>query len=146
MSNPLNGQQVHAIRTSFEAVKPRATELIDTFYATLFREAPQVRPMFPDDMTAQKKHLLGAVSLVATKADDLASVESALLDMGERHVGYGAQPEHYPVVRDVMLSALRTIAGELWTPEFEDAWTTALNTVAGVMLEGAARVDKKKAA
>jgi hemoglobin-like flavoprotein len=52
-------------------------------------------------------------------------------------VGYGAQPEHYPVVGEVLLAAMAEVAGPDWRPEHERAWGKALGIVAGAMLEGA---------
>ncbi len=127
------------IRTSFDAVASQAETIIDRFYDNLFATAPSVRPLFPDDMTQQKRHLLSAVSLVVKHADRLDELTGALMDMGERHVRYGAQEAHYPVVRDVMLMTLAEVAGDAWTPEFEGAWRRALDRVAQTMLEGAAR-------
>ncbi len=130
------------IRTSFDAVASQAETLIDRFYDNLFATAPSVRPLFPDDMTQQKRHLLSAVSLVVKHADRLDELAGALMDMGERHVRYGAQEAHYPVVRDVMLRTLAEVAGDAWTSEFEGAWRRALDSVAQMMLRGAARSSK----
>lgn len=146
MSTALTAEQVELIRASFNAVAPKATELIDLFYTKLFETAPSVRSLFPQEMSDQKDHLLSAVKLVATKAHDLASIEGALGEMGARHVGYGAEPEHYPVVRDTMLDALHDIAGPAWTNDIEEAWTDALNIVAGIMLAGAEKKSINKAA
>lgn len=127
------------IRTSFGVVAPRVDELLVTFYENLFDGRPQVRAMFPSDMSAQRQHLKGAVGLVVKHADNLDALTDALHAMGARHVGYGARPEHYAVVRDVMLATLAQIAGEAWTAEMERAWRGALDRVAELMLEGAAQ-------
>ena len=134
------------MRSSLEAVSPRAGEVIDTFYATLFSTAPALRAMFPTDMSKQKGHLLAAVGLVVKHADNLDALTEPLMQMGERHVKYGAVPEHYPVVRDTMITALATIAGPVWTPQLAADWTEALNAVAGAMLKGADRACRSGAA
>lgn len=128
--------QADLIRASFDLVAPRADELIGQFYSNLFQAAPGVRGLFPNDMTAQKKHLAAAVGLVVKHADDLTALDDALGAMGRRHVEYGAVEAHYPVVRDVLLQTLGEFAGDAWSPEINQAWTSALNTVAGQMLAG----------
>lgn len=128
------------IRASFNLVAPQAEHIIDRFYDNLFETAPGVRSMFPDDMTQQKKHLLGSVGLIVKHADNLAAISGALGDMGKRHARYGAQEAHYPVVRDVMLQTLSEVAGDAWTEEIHGAWERALNAVAGMMLKGAQRL------
>jgi hemoglobin-like flavoprotein len=53
-------------------------------------------------------------------------------------VAYGARPEHYPVVGEVLIASMADVAGPAWRPEYERAWAAAFDVVAGVMLEGAA--------
>jgi nitric oxide dioxygenase len=60
-----------------------------------------------------------------------------LRDLGARHVKYGAEPEHYPVVGEVLIASMAEIAGPAWRPEYERAWGKAFGIVAGAMLEGA---------
>lgn len=141
----MDSNAIDRIRTSFQLVAPRGKELIDTFYEMLFTTAPGVRGLFPADMTKQKGHLLGAVGLVVKHADNLAALEGPLMDMGERHVGYGAKAEHYPVVRDTLIAALGVTAGSAWTPQLANDWTEALNAVAGLMLRGAQRAEAANA-
>lgn len=146
MTGTLSPEQVSLIESSFQAVAPAATTLIDRFYENLFAAAPGVRSLFPNDMTEQKRHLLAAVKLVAQNAGRLSSLQSALNDMGARHVGYGALTAHYPVVRDVMLQTLSEVAGPAWNDALDDAWRQALNIVSGYMIEGAWQASEKKAA
>jgi hemoglobin-like flavoprotein len=51
---------------------------------------------------------------------------------------FGAQPNHYPVVGAVLVASMAEVAGEQWRPEYERAWSDAVDVVAGAMLEGAA--------
>lgn len=142
----MDAARVARIRLSFEAVAPRAHALIDLFYDKLFANYPQVRPMFPADMTQQKKHLLGAVGLVVKHADNLDAIRAALMEMGARHVGYGAKPDHYPIVRDTLLGALAETAGNVWNAQLREDWAEALNAVAAIMLEGARAGSKQSQA
>jgi hemoglobin-like flavoprotein len=133
------------IRLSYSLVAPRGAELIDTFYEVLFAAAPAVRPLFPADMSKQKGHLLAAVGLVVKHADNLGALAEPLAQMGERHRGYGARPEHYPVVRDCMLIALARTAGPAWNEQLGADWAGALNAVAGAMIKGAQRGEQRAA-
>jgi methyl-accepting chemotaxis protein len=137
--------QIQRIRAGFEALAPQAGNIVDRFYENLFSQNPGVRPMFPDDMSGQKKHLASAIALVVKHADNLEPIRSALMEMGARHVGYGAQPEHYPIVRDTLVATLGEIAGSAFTPEDAQAWTDALNAVASIMIEGAAQAGSQAA-
>lgn len=139
----MTASRTDRIRASFDLVAPRAAELMDTFYALLFERYPQVRPLFPADMSGQKQHLTAAVALVVKHADNLGALEPALMDMGARHVRYGARPEHYPLVGRTMLDALERVAGPAWNAELREDWGWALNAVAAAMVKGAERAQQE---
>jgi hemoglobin-like flavoprotein len=127
-----------ALETSFDLVAPRGDELVDTFYARLLAAAPAVAPLFAGtDMLEQKRKLLATLVLLRRSLRDLGAIVPKLRELGRRHVAYGAQPEHYPVVGEVLIASMADVAGEAWRPEFERAWAQALDVVAGAMLEGA---------
>jgi hemoglobin-like flavoprotein len=127
-----------ALETSFDHIAPRGDELMDVFYGRLFAVAPSVKPLFAGtDLKRQKAMLLAALVLLRRSLRDLESVTPALRELGARHVRYGAQPQHYPVVGEVLIASMAEVAGEAWTPEYERAWTEAFTIVAGAMLEGA---------
>jgi hemoglobin-like flavoprotein len=129
---------LEALEESFDAVAPRGDELMEEFYGRLFEAAPAVKPLFAGtDMRRQKAILLSALVLVRKSLCDLDSIVPKLRQLGARHVAYGAQPEHYPVVAEVLIASMAAVAGPAWKPEYERAWGDALGVVAGVMIEGA---------
>jgi hemoglobin-like flavoprotein len=128
---------LEALETSFDLIAPRGDELMDEFYARLFAAAPAVRPLFPNDMRRQKTMLLGALVLLRKSLRNLDAIVPKLHELGARHVAYGAQPEHYPVVGAVRIESMAAIAGDAWKHEYGVAWCEAYAVVAGAMLEGA---------
>jgi hemoglobin-like flavoprotein len=129
---------LHALKTSFDLVAPRGEELMDEFYARLFATAPAVLPLFADvDLRRQKAMLLGTLVLLRKSLRDLDAIVPTLRKLGARHVAYGAQPEHYPIVGEAMIAAMATIAGPTWQSEHESAWRDAFAIVAAAMLDGA---------
>lgn len=137
----MDAQTNKAVKAHYQMLSTRLSELADAFYDDLFTIAPQVRALFPDDMSRQKLHLSAAIAIIGRNFNSLDALEQPLSDMGARHASYGAAPEHYPVVRDSMLRAMAKVSGDLWTPTLHDAWYTALNAVAAAMLRGAARAE-----
>ena len=131
-----------ALETSFDHIAPRGDELMDVFYTRLVAAAPSVKPLFAGtDLKRQKAMLLAALVLLRRSLRDLDSVTPALRELGARHVRYGAQPAHYPVVGQVLISSMAQVAGDAWTPEHEQAWTEAFAIVADAMLQGAQFVE-----
>jgi len=129
---------LHALESSFDLVAPRGDELMDVFYARLFAAAPGVRPLFAQtDLRRQKGMLLGALVLLRKSLRDLDRIVPTLRELGARHVAYGALPEHYPVVGEVLIASMTEIAGDAWLPHYTDAWVGAYGIVAGAMIDGA---------
>jgi methyl-accepting chemotaxis protein len=138
---------LEALETSFDLVAPSGDELMDVFYARLFAAAPAVKPLFAGtDLKKQKTMLLGTLVLLRKSLRDLDAVVPTLRELGARHVAYGARPEHYPVVGEVLIASMAEIPGEAWRPEYERAWGEAFAIVAGAMSEGAASVVLEVAA
>ena len=127
-----------AIETTFDLVAPRGEELMDVFYARLFAAAPAVEPLFAGtDIRRQKAMLLSALVLVRRSLRDMDAMVPTLRELGARHVGYGARPQHYVIVGEALIASLAQIAGEAWRPEHELAWGAALAVIADAMLSGA---------
>jgi methyl-accepting chemotaxis protein len=129
---------VETLEKSFDLVAPQGDELIRTFYDNLFETAPSVKPLFADvDMERQRQALLNMLLVLRESLRDLDDIVPDLEELGARHVEYGAQPEHYPVVGEVLIGAMAQVAGDAWKPEYTSAWQEAYQIVQGVMLSGA---------
>jgi hemoglobin-like flavoprotein len=130
---------VETLEESFDLVAPQGDELMRTFYARLFEAAPSVEPMFAKvDMDRQRQALLNMLVVLRESLRDLDDIVPDLEELGARHAGFGAQPEHYPVVGQVLIGAMSEIAGDAWKPEYTTAWEEAYGVVQNVMLSGAA--------
>jgi hemoglobin-like flavoprotein len=129
--------QVKLVQQSFSKVVPIADQAAILFYDRLFEIAPQVKAMFPADMTEQRKKLIGMLAAVVNGLGDLPSILPAASALAKRHVDYGAKAEHYPVVGTALLWTLEKGLGEAWTPDVADAWTTAYGTLSGFMISEA---------
>jgi methyl-accepting chemotaxis protein len=131
---------VALLRESFQKIAPQAERLADVFYDTLFERYPSVKPLFAGvSLPEQKKKLVAALVLVVKNLEKPDALKTALGQLGERHVEYGAKAAHYPAVGECLLAALAEVAGNQWTPELKKAWTEAYGAVADLMRAGARR-------
>jgi hemoglobin-like flavoprotein len=129
--------QVKLVQQSFSRVVPISDQAALLFYGRLFEIAPQVKSMFPADMTLQRKKLMAMLAAVVNGLNNLESILPAASALATRHVSYGAKAEHYPVVGAALLWTLEKGLGDGWTPEVADAWTTAYGTLSGYMISEA---------
>lgn len=127
-------EQVKLVQDSFAKVAPISDQAAKIFYERLFMVAPQVRTMFPDDMTEQRRKLMAMLAVVVNGLTNLEAILPAASALAKRHVEYGAEPAHYPVVGEVLLWTLERGLGANWTPDVADAWTSAYATLSGFMI------------
>lgn len=130
-------EQVKLVQQSFSRIGPISDQAAVMFYDRLFEIAPQVKSMFPADMTAQRAKLMATLAAVVNGLGNLASILPVASALARRHVAYGARPEHYPVVGSALLWTLERGLGDGWTPEIAEAWKAAYGTLSGFMISEA---------
>lgn len=127
-----------ALIESFEEVlRSDPDAFARAFYDTLFDVAPEVRALFPADMTAQRGKLVEEVAFLIGAAADLDRFVERARELGRRHVGYGVRPADYDAVGVALVAAVRERTGDEWTTAHYEAWTRLYRLIADVMLEGA---------
>ncbi len=133
----MDSAMIDRLETTFKMLAPRGPELTDRFYAHMFSRNPSLRPLFPTSLADQKKKLLASLVLVVQNLRTPEKLQDPLKEMGARHVGYGTKAEHYPIVRDTLISVMADMAGDAWTDQYAADWSAALDVVASIMLTGA---------
>jgi hemoglobin-like flavoprotein len=136
-------EQVKLVQDSFSKVAPIAGKAADLFYDRLFTIAPEARPLFPDDLTEQKKKLMQMLATAVMNLHQVEKIIPAVEDLGRRHVAYGVTARHYEPVGAALLWTLEQGLGPDFTPAVKAAWTETYVTVAGVMQNAAAAVAPK---
>jgi hemoglobin-like flavoprotein len=139
--------QIHLLRRSFAQLEPHAAIAALAFYRRLFELAPGVRHLFKNDIESQSVKLMDMIALAVSLTDRPASMEAELRELGARHVEYGTDDAHYPVVGAALLDMLAETLGEDFTPATKAAWTEFYGILANEMIRGAAMagIDKKNA-
>ena len=127
--------QVKLIQESFETVATRKLEFASAFYANLFASYPQLKPLFKDvEIEKQGKKLHAALVLLVENLRQEDELKRILIPLGKKHTGYGALPEHYPMIGENILLTLASFNKGQWTPEHEMAWGNTIDQVTGIML------------
>jgi len=112
------------IEQSLELAAERCDDLTPLVYARLFREQPQMEPLFWRDKNG------------AIRGEMLARVFEAILDfVGERlyahhliqcevvtHAGYDVPPDVFQTFFPVVAATLREVLADAWTSEINLAW------------------------
>jgi nitric oxide dioxygenase len=130
-------RQIALIEESFALVAPDAAGVADAFYRRLFELDPGLRGLFKSDLTAQGRRLMDVLGYVVGGLRRLDAVLYTARHLGARHVGYGVEEHHYPIVGQALLDTLAAGLGERFDQATREAWTTAYQRLSGAMIEGA---------
>jgi hemoglobin-like flavoprotein len=130
-------ESIERLRSNFSEVSAQPRALAARFYQELFTAAPNLRPLFPVNMTSLQGHFEAALALVIRNLEDMAALQDSLRDLGAQHVQWGARPEDYFVVRDAIVRAIRATSAS-WNDDLDADWRRAITAIAVPMLQGAA--------
>jgi len=126
-----------AITHTFSLVNRAGDGAVAYFYGRLFAENPQLRPMFPAAMDAQRDRLFRALTRIVHSLSTPEQMEPYLSQLGLDHRKYGVLTEHYPAVGQALLATLGRFSGDAWTPGAEAAWAGAYERATQLMTAAA---------
>ncbi len=125
--------QIALVRKSFDRLRPIPRGAGKDFYETLFALDPSLRPLFSTDSENQGAMFVVALGLALKGLDADADVDSSLMELGRRHVLYGAKDTHFDAFREALLCMFAQRLGPDFTPEMAEAWRAAFDRISDVM-------------
>jgi nitric oxide dioxygenase len=126
--------QIRLVRESFAKVVPIHTAAAAIFYDRLFQVAPEIRSLFPTDLTPQGAKLMAALGMVAAGLERLESIIPQVHELGRRHADYGVRDAHYDLIGQTLIWTLDKVLGAAFTPETREAWIEAYGMLAEAMI------------
>ena len=130
-------EHITLVQQSFAKVAPISEQAASLFYSRLFEIAPEVKPMFLGDMTAQGRKLMATLAVVVAGLSNLEAILPAASALAKKHIGYGVKRAHYAPVGAALLWTLEQGLGPDWTPELAAAWGAAYTTLSNFMISEA---------
>ena len=136
MRKPLSAETKAIVKSTAPALQQHGLAITTRMYERLFTD-PDVKAMF--DQAAQEsgeqpKRLAGAILAYAQNIDKLETLTAPVMRMAARHVETGVKAEHYPLVADALLPAIRDVLGEAATDEVLGAWGEAYWALADILI------------
>lgn len=122
------------IRNTFRKILPMSEAFGLQFYDHLFRINPSLRALFPVRINDQADRLVAALSTMVDALEHPELIHEKFAPVGERHVRYGALPEHYDDVGAALLLTLQHRLGDDFTAEVETAWVKVYGEMVDAML------------
>jgi nitric oxide dioxygenase/hemoglobin len=137
-----SAQAMTNVKATAPAIERYGVEITTAMYARLFRNA-EVKAMFDEaaqDSGEQPKRLAAAILAYAKNIDKLGNLGAAVQRMVARHIETGVKPEHYTVVAEALLPAIREVlGGEVATDEVLTAWGEAYWMLADILIAAEAQ-------
>lgn len=131
-------EQVAIVTRGIVELRPRMEEIADRFYTLLFDRHPELRELFPSDISVQRRKFADELELIVRAIPDFGSFVARARHLGARHAGYGVRVASYARVRAVLFEVIGAALGDGWTAEAEEAWHSAYNLITEAMLLGGA--------
>ena len=122
------------IKATAPVLKEKGEEITTAMYKVLFSKYPETQELFKNASPDQHKKLASAVYAYASNIDKLENLGKGIEQMALVHVKTNVKPEHYPMVGDALLSAIKTVLGDDATDEIMNAWEEAYLFLANVLI------------
>jgi serine/threonine protein kinase/pimeloyl-ACP methyl ester carboxylesterase/hemoglobin-like flavoprotein len=119
------------------------TDFVASLYTRLFAARPDLRGLFPADLTAQRRKLADALESVIAALREPLALRSSAEALGARHVAYGVRPTDLDPLATALNESLRDF-GAFATDGVEAAWDRAFSDVADAFLRGMARASQAR--
>ncbi len=134
----LCAEQIALIKATVPLLESGGEALTNHFYKLLLSEHPEVRPLFNQAHQAsgeQPRALANGVLMYARHIDRLDALGPLVAQIINKHVALQVLPEHYPLVGNCLLRAIREVLSEaIATDAVIDAWAAAYQQLADLLI------------
>lgn len=107
------------------------------FYRRLFELAPEVRPLFKQEIAAQVKKFSDMLGWVIAHLENPEQLCRELRELGVRHRDYGVKIDQYAPLGSALIWMFQHTLGDHFTSEMEEAWLEAYAFISFEMERGA---------
>ncbi|MBW8453560.1 NO-inducible flavohemoprotein [Stutzerimonas stutzeri] len=134
----LCAEQIALIKATVPLLESGGEALTNHFYKLLLSEHPEVRPLFNQAHQAsgeQPRALANGVLMYARHIDRLDALGPLVAQIINKHVALQVLPEHYPLVGNCLLRAIREVLSKaIATDAVIDAWAAAYQQLADLLI------------
>ncbi|WP_024615335.1 globin domain-containing protein [Clostridium sp. Ade.TY] len=134
----LDQQTINIIKSTVPSLKEHGLEITTTFYKNMFENNPEVKPLFNMDRQKsgkQPKALAMTILAAAENIDNLEVLLPVVQKIGEKHCNANIKKEHYPIVGENLLRAIKDVLGDTATAEVLEAWGQAYGVIAKIFID-----------
>jgi nitric oxide dioxygenase len=126
------------IEASVPVLREHGLAITQTFYRNMLAEHPELKNLFNMGNQAQglqQQSLASAVFAYAANIDNPAALAPVVSRIVHKHASLGITPDHYPIVGNHLLRAIRETLGDAATQPLIEAWAEAYGVLANALIE-----------
>lgn len=133
------------IEASVPVLKQHGLAITTLFYKNMFESHPELMNLFNMGNQAngtQQQSLAAAVFAYAANIDNTEALKPVIERIVHKHVSVGIRPEHYPIVGNHLIGAIKGVLGDAATTELIAAWQEAYGLLADALISTEAELYK----
>lgn len=122
------------VKATAPALQEYGIEITTRMYERMADEQPELKALFANTRNGQAERLAGAVLAYAQNIDEIEQLAPAITVISKKHVNAKVQPEHYPIVGQLLLAAMQDVLGNAIDQKILDAWAEAYTFLADIFI------------
>ncbi|MFD1205932.1 NO-inducible flavohemoprotein [Sporosarcina contaminans] len=133
----LSQKTIDIVKSTVPVLEQHGKTITTVFYKNMFEAHPELLNIFNhanQSRGRQQTALANAVYAAAANIDNLGAILPTVIQIAHKHRSLGIMPEHYPIVGENLLGAIKEVLGDAATPEIIDAWAEAYGVIADAFI------------
>jgi len=142
----LSPKTIQVIKSTVPVLEVHGTAITKRFYEMLFTKHPELLNIFNhanQKQGRQQTALANAVYAAALHIENLEAILPVVKQIGHKHRSLGIKAEHYPIVGENLLAAIKDVLGDAATDEIIQAWAEAYGVIADAFISVEAEMYEK---
>lgn len=134
----LSQKTIDIVKSTVPVLEKHGVDITKHFYKRMFTNHPELKNVFNQTNQRegrQPQALAASVYAAAANIDNLDAILPVVHLIAHKHRALGILPEHYPIVGENLLAAIKEVLGDAATDEIIDAWKDAYGVIADVFIQ-----------
>lgn len=134
----LSQKTIDIVKSTVPVLEKHGVDITKHFYKRMFTNHPELKNVFNQSNQRegrQPQALAASVYAAAANIDNLESILPVVHLIAHKHRALGILPEHYPIVGENLLAAIKEVLGVAATDEIIEAWADAYGVIADVFIQ-----------
>ncbi|MFJ7951050.1 NO-inducible flavohemoprotein [Lysinibacillus sp. NPDC096418] len=134
----LKQETIQIIKATVSVLEVHGVAITKTFYKNMFEKHPELLNIFNhtnQEKGRQQTALANTVYAAAVHIENLEAILPAVMQIAHKHRSLGILPEHYPIVGENLLQAIKEVLGDAATDDIINAWAEAYGVIADIFIQ-----------